>query len=106
MAHGRIARPIWHERIRWRPKQPDGDAAPVRVTEVSPIEIAPDDPLLALLQSATGIVEVDHLALDSPALDRMRANDIKLIVPLDRPGRADRCAVPWAPALRAGLLDR
>ena len=65
---------------------PASEATPVASPTVAPIEIAPDDPLLAVLASATELVEVDRLALDSPALHAMRANDIRMIVPLTAQG--------------------
>jgi serine phosphatase RsbU (regulator of sigma subunit)/anti-sigma regulatory factor (Ser/Thr protein kinase) len=46
------------------------------------LDIAPNDPLLAYLQSATGPVEIDNLRLDSPALDRLRADGAVLVLPL------------------------
>jgi len=65
---------------------PARDATPVESATVAPIEIAPDDPLLAVLASATELVEVDRLTLDSPALHALRANDIRMIVPLTAQG--------------------
>src|SRR5215210_3497198 len=46
------------------------------------VEIAPDDPILAYLANASGVVEVDKLDLDSPGLRAMRAAEVKLVVPL------------------------
>jgi serine phosphatase RsbU (regulator of sigma subunit) len=46
------------------------------------LAIAPDDPILAYLASVSGVVEVDKLDLDSPALRAMKAADVKLVVPL------------------------
>jgi serine phosphatase RsbU (regulator of sigma subunit)/anti-sigma regulatory factor (Ser/Thr protein kinase) len=46
------------------------------------IEIAPNDPLVAYLQSATGAVEVEKLDLDSPAVAALRAEGVALVVPL------------------------
>jgi serine phosphatase RsbU (regulator of sigma subunit) len=46
------------------------------------LEIAPDDPILAYLANASGVVEVEKLDLDSPGLRAMRAADVKLVVPL------------------------
>src|SRR3712207_2343685 len=46
------------------------------------VEIAPDDPLLAYLANASGVVEVEKLELDSPGLRAMRAAEVKLVVPL------------------------
>jgi serine phosphatase RsbU (regulator of sigma subunit)/anti-sigma regulatory factor (Ser/Thr protein kinase) len=46
------------------------------------IEIAPNDPIVAYFQAASGVVEVDRLSLDSPALQAMKAAGVKLCVPL------------------------
>jgi serine phosphatase RsbU (regulator of sigma subunit) len=46
------------------------------------IEIAPNDPIVAYFASASGVVEIDKLDLDSPALRAMKAADIKVVVPL------------------------
>src|ERR671914_644548 len=46
------------------------------------LEIAPDDPILAYLADASGVVEVEKLDLDSPALRAMKAAEVKLVVPL------------------------
>jgi serine phosphatase RsbU (regulator of sigma subunit)/anti-sigma regulatory factor (Ser/Thr protein kinase) len=47
-----------------------------------PIEIGPTDPLLGYLQSAAGVVDVDALELQSPAVAGLRAAGVKLVVPL------------------------
>src|SRR5215217_4016539 len=46
------------------------------------IEIASNDPIVAYFASASGVVEIDKLDLDSPALAAMKAADIKVVVPL------------------------
>ena len=46
------------------------------------LEIAPDDPLLAYLANASGVVEVEKLDLDSPGVRAMKAAEVKLVVPL------------------------
>ena len=46
------------------------------------LEIAPNDPIVAYFASASGVVEIEKLDLDSPALRAMKAADIKLVVPL------------------------
>jgi serine phosphatase RsbU (regulator of sigma subunit) len=46
------------------------------------LEIAPNDPIVAYFASASGVVEIDKLDLDSPALAAMKAADIKVVVPL------------------------
>lgn len=58
--------------------------APEAVTtvEAPEIEIAPNDPIIAYLASVSGVVEVERLDLDSPALGAMKAADVKMLVPL------------------------
>jgi serine phosphatase RsbU (regulator of sigma subunit) len=46
------------------------------------LEIAPNDPIVAYFASAAGVVEIDKLDLDSPALRAMKEADIKVVVPL------------------------
>jgi serine phosphatase RsbU (regulator of sigma subunit)/anti-sigma regulatory factor (Ser/Thr protein kinase) len=58
-------------------------APAVTATATGPaIEIAPNDPLFAYLQSSTGVVEVGRLELESPALAEIRASSIRIVVPL------------------------
>jgi serine phosphatase RsbU (regulator of sigma subunit)/anti-sigma regulatory factor (Ser/Thr protein kinase) len=93
------------------------------------VEIAPNDPLLAYLEDATGAVEVDGLELDSPALARLKEAGVRLLVPLVSQGELigvlnlgprlseqdyssddrkllDSLAAQAAPALRVGQLVR
>ncbi|HKW23437.1 MAG TPA: SpoIIE family protein phosphatase [Ktedonobacterales bacterium] len=54
-----------------------------RLRQVAPpIDIAPDDPIVAYFLSAPGAVEVDKLHLDSPALHALRAAGVTLAIPL------------------------
>ncbi len=46
------------------------------------LDIAPNDPILAYLAGVSGVVEVEKLELDSPALKDMREAGVKLLVPL------------------------
>lgn len=46
------------------------------------LDIAPNDPLTMYLQSNTGVVEVDKLTIDSPALKELQNSGVRLIVPL------------------------
>src|SRR5918996_2608200 len=46
------------------------------------VEIAPNDPIVAYFASASGVVEIDKLDLDSPALRAMKEAEIKVVVPL------------------------
>lgn len=97
--------------------------------ETPPVDIAPNDPVLAYLQSATGTVDVDSLELDSPGVRALKDAGVKLVVPLvsqgeligllnlgprlsqqeysadDRKLLAD-LAVQAAPAMRVGQLVR
>jgi serine phosphatase RsbU (regulator of sigma subunit)/anti-sigma regulatory factor (Ser/Thr protein kinase) len=57
-------------------------AAPPERVEASPVEIAPNDPLVAYFSGATGAVDIGALQLDSPALEGLREAGIKLVVPL------------------------
>jgi serine phosphatase RsbU (regulator of sigma subunit)/anti-sigma regulatory factor (Ser/Thr protein kinase) len=127
-------------RFRRRSRRGDHEPAPAeseaprsRGVEVSPtqapVEIGPNDPLLAYLQSATGAVEIDTLELDSPALADLRTAGVKLVVPLVSQGELigvlnlgprmseqeyssddrkllDNLAAQAAPALRVGQLVR
>lgn len=97
--------------------------------EVAPVEIGPNDPLLAYLQSASGAVDVEELELQSPALSAMKEAGVKLAVPLVSQGELigvlnlgprrseqdyssddrkllDNLAAQAAPALRVGQLVR
>ncbi|MDP9293419.1 MAG: SpoIIE family protein phosphatase [Actinomycetota bacterium] len=97
--------------------------------EAAPIDIAPNDPLLAYLQSASGAVDIEALELDSPALAELKASGVKLAVPLVSQGELigvlnlgprlsaqeyssddrkllDNLAAQAAPALRVGQLVR
>ena len=50
--------------------------------EQAPVEIGPNDPLLAYFQGASDAVDVDALELDSPALRELKEAGVKLAVPL------------------------
>ncbi len=50
--------------------------------DARPIEISPNDPIVAYFQSAAGVVEVESLDLVSPAVEALRAAGVKLVVPL------------------------
>jgi serine phosphatase RsbU (regulator of sigma subunit) len=57
-------------------------AEPSRQIEAPDLAIAPNDPILAYLTNVSGGVEVELLDLHSPALQAMKAADVKLVVPL------------------------
>ena len=64
----------------------DDASAPVepqpQELDVRPIEISPNDPIVAYFQSAPGAVDLEELELDSPALVALREAGVKLAVPL------------------------
>jgi serine phosphatase RsbU (regulator of sigma subunit)/anti-sigma regulatory factor (Ser/Thr protein kinase) len=97
--------------------------------EPAPVEIAPNDPLLAYFQSASEAVNIEELELDSPALRELKAAGVKLAVPLVSQGELigvlnlgprlseqdyssddrkllDNLAAQAAPALRVAQLVR
>src|SRR5215813_13868115 len=49
---------------------------------VQPIEIPPNDPIVAYFQSAPGAVDLEELELESPALAALREAGVRLAVPL------------------------
>jgi serine phosphatase RsbU (regulator of sigma subunit)/anti-sigma regulatory factor (Ser/Thr protein kinase) len=106
-------------------------AAPAAIPapEQAPVEIGPNDPLLAYFQSANEAVDIDALELDSPALRELKAAGVKLAVPLVSQGELigvlnlgprlseqdyssddrrllDKLAAQAAPALRVAQLVR
>jgi serine phosphatase RsbU (regulator of sigma subunit)/anti-sigma regulatory factor (Ser/Thr protein kinase) len=72
----------------WRAPQPEptdrGAAGSLERPPASMAEpeIAPNDPLLAYFSSAHSTVDLDTLDLDSPALEALRAEGTRLVVPL------------------------
>jgi len=61
---------------------PLGAAREQPAVAVPSVEIAPNDPLIAYLQTTGGAVEVDRLELDSPAVAALREAGVALVVPL------------------------
>ena len=95
----------------------------------SPVDIAPNDPILAYFQSATGPVLLENLKLESPALASLKDANVKVVVPLINQGELmglihlgprlsdqdysgddfrllDNLATQTAPALRVAQLVR
>ena len=58
--------------------------APQLTTQIANInlDIAPHDPLMAYAQNNRGVIEVDRLKLESPALQALREANVQLVVPL------------------------
>lgn len=53
-----------------------------RLMASSPIDIAPNDPIVAYFLSAPGAVEIDKLHLESPALQKLKDAGVKMAIPL------------------------
>jgi hypothetical protein len=77
---------FWKNIFRRKQVQSDLDSAPIlektSKAEIKPLDIPPDDPLLALISTSPGLIEVDKLNVNSPTLYRLRADGVKLILPL------------------------
>ena len=57
-------------------------AATISTVEAPSVEIAPNDPLVAFLQSSGGAVDVESLELESPGVTSLREAGVALVVPL------------------------
>ena len=53
-----------------------------QVAQAPPVDIAPNDPVIAYFQAASGAVDLDSLELESPAVDALKEAGVKLVVPL------------------------
>ncbi len=127
------ARYVWLALVRRRTREPgiapepDTDRPPPVAGPV--LDIEPSDPLVAYFQSVTGAVDVEQLALDSPALRALRQAGVQLVVPLVSQGELigllnlgprlsqqeyssddrallDNLAIQTAPAVRVAQLVR
>jgi serine phosphatase RsbU (regulator of sigma subunit) len=67
---------------RKAPQEAPAVTEPSQQLAAPEIEIAPNDPIVAYFASASGVVEIDKLDLDSAALRAMKQADIKVVVPL------------------------
>ncbi|MDF2701877.1 MAG: hypothetical protein K0S10_821 [Rubrobacteraceae bacterium] len=77
---------FWQNLLRRDGRKAPGSETPA-VTDVPhqtapELDIAPNDPILTYLASVSGVVEVEKLELDSPALREMKETGVKLVVPL------------------------
>jgi serine phosphatase RsbU (regulator of sigma subunit)/anti-sigma regulatory factor (Ser/Thr protein kinase) len=70
-------------RRRGRDASAQAPATPVAPRPTAPaVDIAPNDPIVAYFLTAPGVVEIDKLQLDSPALRALQAAGMKLAIPL------------------------
>jgi serine phosphatase RsbU (regulator of sigma subunit) len=77
---------FWQNLLRRDGRKAPGSEMPA-VTDVAhqtapELDIAPNDPILTYLASVSGVVEVEKLELDSPALTEIKEAGVKLVVPL------------------------
>src|SRR5215213_8698297 len=79
---------FWQSLFGRDERQEPREEIPAPVVEASfqgavpEVGIASNDPIVAYFASASGVVEIDKLDLDSAALFAMKAADIKVVVPL------------------------
>ncbi len=68
-------------RRRKRVERPTQSVVPsqARPVETRPLQIDPDDPIVAYFQHSSGAVDIEHLDLDSPAVEAMRAASVRLV---------------------------
>src|SRR5216683_6539600 len=71
----------------WRRRRAPSPAVPAvavtgRVDQGPELDLASNDPLVGYLLSEAGVVDITALDLDSPALDRLKAAGVALVVPL------------------------
>jgi len=57
-------------------------AVPHDPDTVQTLDLAPNDPLRAYIQSSPGVLDLDTLRLESPVVARLRAEGMRLVVPL------------------------
>jgi serine phosphatase RsbU (regulator of sigma subunit)/anti-sigma regulatory factor (Ser/Thr protein kinase) len=74
-------------RRRARPEQAasqngHGGSVAAAFPELEQFEIAPNDPIVAFFQGATGPVSLAGLDIESPALERLRGAGVELVAPL------------------------
>ena len=62
--------------------RPEADRQPAPTLQSINLDISPNDPLLSILLTASGVVDIDKLEIDSPTLWVMKEAGIKLAVPL------------------------
>jgi serine phosphatase RsbU (regulator of sigma subunit)/anti-sigma regulatory factor (Ser/Thr protein kinase) len=72
----------WRRARRTPPAKERPSGPPPALSERGELDISPNDPLLAYFAAAHGSVELDALELDSPALETLRAEGVRLVVPL------------------------
>ena len=77
---------LWKRLFGWRTAdtelEPSPEAEATLLADVRPLEMPLNDPLLMYFLSTPGAVEVDSLNLKSPTLETLRAEGVKITLPL------------------------
>ena len=69
-------------RLRTQTAQTDKPVSRHMRPQPTPVDIAPDDPLVAYFLDTPGAVELDRLRIDSPALRELKAAGVAIAIPL------------------------
>jgi serine phosphatase RsbU (regulator of sigma subunit)/anti-sigma regulatory factor (Ser/Thr protein kinase) len=80
-----VLRTFWRNRTKRDPAEPEQAETPTPAaveTQTFDLDIAPNDPFVAYCINSKGVIDVDKLLLDSPAVTAMREAGVRLVVPL------------------------
>ena len=77
---------LWN-RIRYRSQvEPEAktplQVVPASLGEIRPLDIPTNDPLLAYVHSTPGVIDIEQISLDSPTVQALRAEGVRLALPL------------------------
>jgi serine phosphatase RsbU (regulator of sigma subunit)/anti-sigma regulatory factor (Ser/Thr protein kinase) len=76
----------WNRIIKRKPDEPALETGlekpPDLKGEVKPMDIPAGDPFLAYLHASNGVIDISELKLDSPTVEAMREDGVRLVLPL------------------------
>lgn len=76
----------WNRIINRKPDEPALESEMEKSVEfkgeVKPMEIPAEDPFLAYLHTSNGVIDISEIKLDSPTVDEMRQEGVRLVLPL------------------------
>lgn len=78
---------LWQRWFGSKPTEATDDSGvpknePATKSEVRPLDIAPNDPLLSYINSSPGVIDLSRLNIESPTVDALRREGAKIVVPL------------------------
>lgn len=73
---------IFHRKQDEQAAETDLEISPQFEGEVKPIDIPANDPFLAFIQHSSGVIDLEELKLDSPTVSAMKAEGVRLALPL------------------------